>query len=938
MRLYTGTAWTAAYVSGAGVLLISNNLSDLASAASARTNLGLATVAASGAYADLTGKPALGTLSSQNSNAVSITGGTLTGVTVDSITNHVGADHIHYKVKATQALAKGDVVKVVGFNAGENAFEVAKMSASTDIAVGVVYSALANGALGPVINTGLLEGIDTSAFAVGTILYPNTSGGFTSTKPTSGRYQALAFVVRSHANNGTILIEASEPQPTSLSQFTNDAGYLTSFTESDPTVPSHVKAITTTKIGNWDTAFGWGNHASAGYLTSFTEADPTVPSHVKAITTTKTSNWDTAFGWGNHASAGYLTGITSGQVTTALGFTPYNATNPAGYITSSASITGNAGTATALQNSRAINGTGFNGTADISVTEWLHSDRDFASGTLISTSIDYSVADGDPFVLEIDGNSYGSQMPFSIKLQGYIYANTIINIGAYAVGPTFSIIAMNVSGKLCFWFARQGYWQGFNAKCYSAYAGRAVNKVTSITSTANPGGTKQVTFSPSQVLRSDNYTSYAMPSGSSATNSVDVRAPIFYDSNNTGYYVDPNSSGLALRTSGYWIADTTGWAGDIDGKIQRHNNSWYFSASNAWIFRATSGAEPFTVNQGGTAIAAADMRAPIFYDNNNTGFYVDPNATSNLSKLNLAGRSMANSAVLSMSGLDQNTWYPVTISIPSARQTTLRIENALNSNAPSWSTHPGGFSCYVEWTSNGAGWGTIGLTRRVVDWRESFTTVQIVGGIEQMTQSSTEVIWLRGGGNYFFSADNDVTPTIRTSTYTINGQSVSPLSSPYNTPWAASTGQTGAGSFYATSTITAASDIRAPVFYDSNNTGFYLDPNSTGTSLNVAGSIVAAGNVTAYSDIRIKANVETIQSALDKLDLIRGVTYTRTDLDDKERRYAGVIAQEIEAVLPEAVRDLGDIKAVDYNATIGLLIQAVKELRDEVETLKGKSQ
>jgi hypothetical protein len=63
----------------------------------------------------------------------------------------------------------------------------------------------------------------------------------------------------------------------------------------------------------------------SGYLTSFTEADPTVPSHVKAITTTNISNWNTAFGWGNHASAGYLTGITSGQITTALGFTPATA-------------------------------------------------------------------------------------------------------------------------------------------------------------------------------------------------------------------------------------------------------------------------------------------------------------------------------------------------------------------------------------------------------------------------------------------------------------------------------------------------------------------------------------------------------------------------------------------------------------------------------------
>lgn len=136
---------------------------------------------------------------------------TLTNKTIDSILNTVGADHIHFKVKATEAIAKGNVVKVTGYNSGENALEIAKVSSSTDISVGVAHDAITSGAFGAVINTGLLEGVDTSAFSVGDILYPNTSGGFTATKPTSGKYQALAFVLRSHASNGSILIEASEP-------------------------------------------------------------------------------------------------------------------------------------------------------------------------------------------------------------------------------------------------------------------------------------------------------------------------------------------------------------------------------------------------------------------------------------------------------------------------------------------------------------------------------------------------------------------------------------------------------------------------------------------------------------------------------------------------------------------------------------------------------
>ena len=87
---------------------------------------------------------------------------------------------------------------------------------------------------------------------------------------------------------------------------------------------------------NWDTAYGWGNHASAGYLTSFTETftslvqdttpqlggtldanSNTIDMGTNIITDTKVGQWDTAYGWGNHASAGYLTAI-SGQSIGAL--------------------------------------------------------------------------------------------------------------------------------------------------------------------------------------------------------------------------------------------------------------------------------------------------------------------------------------------------------------------------------------------------------------------------------------------------------------------------------------------------------------------------------------------------------------------------------------------------------------------------------------------
>jgi predicted RecA/RadA family phage recombinase len=181
----------------------------------------------SGSYDDLTDKPSFADvalsgsyddLSDVPTDLVTLAGTqTLTNKVIDDINNSVGADHIHFKVQASEAITKGNVVKVTGYNAGENALRVGKVSAATDVAVGVAHDNIANGDFGAIINTGVLEGINTSGFTAGTILYPNTSGGLTSTAPTSGAYQAIAYVIRVQSNNGAILIEASEPNFTRAS-------------------------------------------------------------------------------------------------------------------------------------------------------------------------------------------------------------------------------------------------------------------------------------------------------------------------------------------------------------------------------------------------------------------------------------------------------------------------------------------------------------------------------------------------------------------------------------------------------------------------------------------------------------------------------------------------------------------------------------------------
>lgn len=106
-----------------------------------------------------------------------------------------------------------------------------------------------------------------------------------------------------------------------------------------------------------------------------------------------------------------------------------------------------------------------------------------------------------------------------------------------------------------------------------------------------------------------------------------------------------------------------------------------------------------------------------------------------------------------------------------------------------------------------------------------------------------------------------------------------------------------------------------------------------------AGSITATGNITAFltSDERLKTNIVEIPNALEKVEAIRGVTYTRTDEGFEGVRQAGVIAQEVEAVLPEVVKTNEDgMKSVAYGNLTALLIEAVKELSAQNKALLAR--
>ena len=98
------------------------------------------------------------------------------------------------------------------------------------------------------------------------------------------------------------------------------------------------------------------------------------------------------------------------------------------------------------------------------------------------------------------------------------------------------------------------------------------------------------------------------------------------------------------------------------------------------------------------------------------------------------------------------------------------------------------------------------------------------------------------------------------------------------------------------------------------------------------GNMVVSGTITANSDQKLKTNIKTIENALEKVSSLRGVEYDRIDNNEHQ---IGVIAQEVEEIVPYVV--YGDeTKSVAYGNMVGLLIEAIKDLKVEVENLKFK--
>jgi len=136
-------------------------------------------------------------------------------------------------------------------------------------------------------------------------------------------------------------------------------------------------------------------------------------------------------------------------------------------------------------------------------------------------------------------------------------------------------------------------------------------------------------------------------------------------------------------------------------------------------------------------------------------------------------------------------------------------------------------------------------------------------------------------------------------------------------------------------------------FYDASHGIRWYTAGSEEMRLEDDGDLHVDGDVIAFSttvsDQRLKDDVQTIENASEKVSKLRGVEYTWNEGSRKGQREIGVIAQEVEAVVPEIVHEkklpfVGDetYKTVDYEKLVALLIESNKELVARVETLEAK--
>jgi hypothetical protein len=410
------------------------------------------------------------------------------------------------------------------------------------------------------------------------------------------------------------------------------------------------------------------------------------------------------------------------------------------------------------------------------------------------------------------------------------------------------------------------------------------------------------------------------------------RAPIFYDSNDTTYYLDPSSSGVSLRIGGAIQGNHTTWTGEMN-KIQWHSGNLYFqnTSDGVFTFRNSNGAEPYTLNANGNGTASGSWRAPIFYDSNNTNFYVDPEGISSLYGVAIRG--------------DQSpTDTSNQIFFWSAGNTTTSAIGFKNNggNFPNPTGQGDGYNTYLTMDSVGRGW----VFRRGVggsDFSSAYTSGWILNnGIWQSNGDMRAPIFYDANDTAFYadpSSGSSYRYQILRGTWNNNPFGVSEQFTIRGNYPSYCLRNTDVGSYWL---VHHAMD-QTINWYGGNSGGVDGSAWNRNLFLDMAGNLTARNNITAYSDVRLKTNIKLIDNPLEKVKRLRGVYFNWKETGTLS---VGMIAQEVELVFPELVltsstcepgkEDSKETKSLDYSKIVSVLVEAIKEQDQEVLSLKAK--
>ena len=330
-----------------------------------------------------------------------------------------------------------------------------------------------------------------------------------------------------------------------------------------------------------------------------------------------------------------------------------------------------------------------------------------------------------------------------------------------------------------------------------------------------------------------------------------------------------------------------------------------------------------------TAVAEGDL---IVYDANN-GYWINSKESVTAAQLPAgasgdrptpaAGMIRFNTASTEFEGYDGTNWRP----IPWTQETDIEVDSftgdgtTVNYTLTTTIAEVDNLQVYIDGVYQAKGnYSISGTTLTFSTAPPIGTAIEVVHLISIFGEAGVGASAIDGNGtaNYIpkFSDSNTLANSVILENATNIGIGITPTEK-----------------LHVNGTTFSTTSSKSPVFYDSDDTTYYGNFSSTGDSIRTAGDIVAFYS----SDIRLKDNIIRIDNALEKVESIGGYTFEWNEISHKETglKDIGVIAQEIESVLPELVIDRASgYKAVNYEKITPLLIEAIKELSAEVKKLK----